>query len=652
MNRRFVIGIALAMGMCGCKTVQDPSINDNIENTNGEAQMLQPVESAGQPDDSQGDAAGDSQGDAAKADASESAGAQADDSEEDSGPKMIEAPVDGWAWEKLTEFCSYPVREATYDDAEYMLNQDGDWGQECSDGKKYCYGMDNMPILKPDSEGWSCRYVAKMPSKYYKPNSYEYYVWRKGAWYYDDIHRVRQLYAKWAYLKTWLCEYEEGCECGKHKCPQNAACIDGSCFCNDKSIASGGKCTLEMVKSRNIDDQDTIKQWKSLKGLKLDEDNQNIYYTSKKTNKEGEDEYYCGKYLLTDHDVQHCVTLSDGKIAVYFEPSELRDRLSSGAYGENDKYLMDLEAEKKYCIELCEEFDCSGEEDGLCVDGHLWRRDIDAEREGNKENTSYACGKETCVKEEICLNDHCVGLGTHKKLPKGYTWRAYMPSCNDMSGCACGSNQCTFGQYCIENQCMNTPFVQKYRGKLVHYGMAFGISSPEYYKNLSAPKDDVWFDILTDSDSIACDNATMPAKIDEYKCVYERIMDDRLESPQEIVTAKGYYCAQDKGCSCGSESCPKHARCLQGKCVYDGIYMTLACHYDSDMIRSVQDVNSVLHYLDERGWCHCGASFVPPNMPGYQCVSGGMHCTLEEGCACGDVTCAKDQACLKPGECR
>ena len=651
MDRKLAIGFAFVVGICGCKTVQEPSVNENAGNgAAAESPDLQPEASQkdvteAHPKDSVPDASG------AKTEPETKPEPEAETEPEEPEPPTIDVPEGGWAWEKLTDACDYVSPEWPYDELDYLLEQDGDGGTECRDGKTYCYGPDNTPIVRPESEGWTCRYVAKMPSKYYKPNSYEYFVWRKGAWYYEDNHRARQLFAKGALLKTWLCE-DDSCECGKTSCPRDAACIEGKCFCNDKSIASSGHCKLDTVKPRNKDDQDTIKQRSSLKGLKMDEDDENIYYTSMKTNDDDEQMRYCGKFLLTDHEVQHCVTLVDGKIAVFFEPANLRERFDNGADDENDKYLMDLEAEKKFCESYCEDMNCS-EEDSLCVNGLLRRRDIEAERNSNIDNPSYQCGKETCVNGEICLDNHCVGLSTHQKLPEGYTWSAFMPSCHKEDGCACGAEKCKFGQYCYERKCTQTPFVQKYKGKLIHYGaMTNGYEDAVHYDHILPPKDDIWFDILTDSDSLACDNATMPANVGDYQCVFERLRDDRGESPQQVVTAKGYYCAQEKGCACGGGSCPMHTRCLQGKCLYDGIYMTLACHYDSNMVKNVQDVNSVLHYLDERGWCHCGASFVPPNLPGYECDGSGMLCMQKEGCACGKVKCNKNQYCLKPGECK
>ncbi len=288
----------------------------------------------------------------------------------------------------------------------------------------------------------------------------------------------------------------------------------------------------------------------------------------------------------------------------------------------------------------------------------FWIEDIRAERDKNRGDKNYSCGKETCVKGEVCLKNHCVSPATRKKLPDDdYTWDSFIPKCMYESGCACGKDHCYYGDSCFDGECKESPFYQKVGKKWVYYQVMHSMIR-EGQAKLENPNNGVWLDILTHSKSKACDNHPIPANSDEYVCIFE-LRD--AENDQEFLSARGFYCNEPNGCTCGKNKCPLYAQCIDGSCAYDAVYLELACNRKGILLQPQRDRVSN-HYVDQNGWCYCGESLVPPNLSGYvcnDCLSGeecqkqeSMKCVSDKGCSCGNVKCNKDEYCITPGTCK
>ena len=132
---------------------------------------------------------------------------------------------------------------------------------------------------------------------------------------------------------------------------------------------------------------------------------------------------------------------------------------------------------------------------------------------------------------------------------------------------------------------------------------------------LENPTIGIWLDILTHPKSKACDNAPMPANSDEYACIFE-LRD--AENDQEFLSARGFYCNEPEGCTCGKNKCPRYAQCSNGSCTYDSIYLDLSCNRKDILLQPQNDrVNN--RFVDEKGWCYCGDALVPPNPSGAVC---------------------------------
>ncbi len=563
-----------------------------------------------------------------------------------------------FAWEMLTDVCPVFDENWRFDEIKDR-NEDFYESAEpktCLDGKEYCYGMDSRPILKPENEaGWQCRLVQKLPRSHTIPNTYydpEPYL---GFPYPDDFHRIIRTPKQWSFMKAWVCT-EDACACGNKTCPLNGICIDGDCYCNDAPYKKG-ECQLywkEYHEPGYVYDDGTVEEWPNTGGTSKFMMGDGDYYGQRFTSckdingrnvEEGNEctdeethRIYCGKTQITNKSIQHCIELPNGQTVIYYDESD---------EGDFSNYLLSR---------------------GMFSNG-----DIQAQRKANADNKAYKCGNETCVREEVCLNNHCVGLGTRTKLPNNdYTWHAFMPECTSESGCICAKQKCTKGQFCIDAVCKDSPYHLKVSKNWVQYGIVGSETgqwkrydpnedknkedekTPEFVtgSGIQPPTSTIWFDILTDSKSQTCDGASIPPNAKDYMCLFESSNNGWDESTQSFVGARGFYCINPNGCACGKNTCPMHAQCSKGACIYDAVYLSEACHR-SDMWLNAQNFRQNNRFVDARGWCYCGNSLVPPNLPGYACDDDiGLSCKRPEGCPWGDVTCAEGDLCILPGKCQ
>ncbi len=568
---------------------------------------------------------------------------------------------------------NFSYRYSVFDDFYIEHEQEALDGEQCSDAQKYCYGHDNRPILRPNApDGWICRYVLKMPG--YQNDMHEYVYFEHVKSYMDEensLHRHKRKYSQWAFLKSWVCNNEAGCQCGGSFCPHNGLCVDEKCYCNDELYTNGQCSIIEPVWKNKA-----FGEWDNNNEIKLKYDyNENgviigevvrdgfyyyvgnvltqysFYYTSRKPkyDKNGEMikndyDFYCNGTKIENPLLQHCMILPDGRIALHFEIF--------------DEWYLDEYLDETVC--------CDGPRDECDKNSYYVdnRADIEAERKYRHGDPLYACGDETCVMGETCVDNHCVGMGTLKPLPSNdYTWTDYLPMCKLEGGCTCASSQCKINQYCTDEGCIDNPYRRKVNGKWIKYG---SIMTDYYNINYSTGDDGedaavrnydvlssaLWFDVLTDREAEACDNFAMPDNVEDYLCVYDGREDGCGEAPQMYVSIAGYRCINPDGCRCGDTIIPMHAGCRDGKADYDALYQTMACHHEMNYYMA-EDGVAVSKLVDDKGWCKCGVSTVPPNTKGFMCEHAtAMICKLHSGCKCGEATCQYDEVCVKPGVCR
>ena len=135
----------------------------------------------------------------------------------------------------------------------------------------------------------------------------------------------------------------------------------------------------------------------------------------------------------------------------------------------------------------------------------------------------------------------------------------------------------------------------------------------------------------------------------------------------------GLRCHHPDGCICDQTTCPNHALCKEGKCIYDDKYLQNTCgaYYlinttkdpiideaDEKRLRQgqlffnhdygmTQDIR-----LSSNGSCICGRSLLKqPDLSKYTCDLVGYRCTDTNGCPCGSLTCKHNSYCIKPDYC-
>ena len=286
------------------------------------------------------------------------------------------------------------------------------------------------------------------------------------------------------------------------------------------------------------------------------------------------------------------------------------------------------------------------------------------------------CEDELCAPGTGCLDGHCVDLATLTTLPEGFVWWGGRPYC-DGETCLCGAEACHRGEWCIVDKCFDSPEVMKIdvdipgvvtvRDKYMRYGKyeytGHDSSFFDGQRDEPLPRDEylpidpiVWMDIRLHRYAAMCTEPDMLENLSDYLCIAVEVDNGCYEAPQDAYSYRGYHCIREEGCACGDTTCPKHGRCYHGACIFDEVYIAMACSADFNQWGHGEGI-----WADANGWCHCGASVVPPYMSGYVCEAPeyhypiieftGMRCGLHAGCACGDATCARDEYCLRPGTC-
>ena len=261
----------------------------------------------------------------------------------------------------------------------------------------------------------------------------------------------------------YVCNSAEGCQCGENVCAQNAACVNGECFCGARHLLAE------------------------------------------------ETGYEC--YLVTDNQYDYVCKQSDG-----CKCGTINAAVNMGCNGKNAvcngspvpgrglacrpkphafdgiQYKYHLACFKDECDcygkvikkdEICEPLSC---DDGFVPgpQGCLCGREVDHEKEykcitakGAKRSmlcagdVPCACGETQCNKNEICLKGECVDRASLKPI-SGYTEAGFrmvqgLPRCDISEGCACGKKKCEQGKYCMNGTCYKDPYSRKIGDKVYYY---------------------------------------------------------------------------------------------------------------------------------------------------------------------------------------
>ena len=490
-------------------------------------------------------------------------------------------------------------------------------GVLCSDGKYYCYANGQTPIPAPqNSVGYECTNLIDFDVDYrgsqfeeLTTNIENEYPYCEGS----DAAKVRiSLMTK--HILKWVCT-DESCECGGQTCPRNSVCEKERC-----------------IPPTQIDwpDDAPICEHMDYRGY--------AWYSDPIPEDDDPNDIYCKDTTIQPRSNRICLAHPRGSLTYHrFCPDQ------PGASSGNSIQNVHIDEENQ-AISIAMNLSPSELRD-------KWF----PMTAGDKTDTCQ-CGAQWCEAETACLNGTCVDIATLQPLPSNaYRGNYGRPLCSEPS-CPCGTTQCRQNEYCIEGACFDTPDVMKVDGRYIRYG-AYIFTGTDYYYDPNTyealPRDHyqtlsevMWLDIVTHRMSALCEDPVLPANIEDYICVLDNIDNACAEGAVDTIAFRGWHCAKDEGCACGDTTCSRHARCYHGQCLYDTVYLAMACNSDYTLWGHEGTK------ADERGWCLCGGSTVPPNMNGYQCLGNvGMSCHLNDGCDCGNARCKYLDYCVSPDNC-
>ena len=546
---------------------------------------------------------------------------------------------------------------------EEVASKDDHWlaspdGIVCSDGRPYCFAKGQEPVLIPEySEDWECQDIEIDNPEDSGERVEEAYPFCGRA---EEKRRIKAIRHK-ERMRAWIC-VSEMCFCGDEPCAEGNRCHDGVCsrcrdgVCDPETEGLTYEAMYIQDGALDEDAEDSqgeegaeSSQEKPANACDNMETSHDTYYPEFKGDPADDRSSYvdyvrtypCGDAWLKSYSNRYCLAHPAGDMVMHSICPALPGQKAVGAIddvhidAENQVISMDMD------------------DDALET---MRRKPL---KFAQPDRDTCACGEEWCASDTACWKKHCVDIATLEGLPsKDYHWNQGRPYCAAAS-CTCGENKCPQGEWCIEGRCFDTPDVMKIEDKYIKYGLYVNTIIEHYYvdeekyealpRDHFAPLDEIaWLDIVVNQSSAQCEESAMLENVEDYICVIDKVDNACAEGATDTYAFRGYHCMKDDGCACGDTKCDKFARCYEGQCLYDEIYTAMACATDYDLWGFGEGKVAV----DERGWCVCGASHTPPNMPGFDCEPyAGMECRRHGGCDCGGETCAYGDYCAKPGKC-
>ena len=470
------------------------------------------------------------------------------------------------------------------------------------------------------------------------------------------VYREQQLYM--SYLK---CQ-KESCVCGSGTCPENAICLDGSCYCGYTMKPMPGE-------DRN--------------SYRCEENENGTEVWTSRTLKCG-NSICLGQEVLCKNDVCTCGGIpvpGEGYVCdVQKKPSEWKwtyrwkCTLDGGCQcdGKTIPYgSMCVTCDEGYTKQAdgcyCGDIKQDNFSDSLCCAGVVIKKwddlsPYECENAGEPEamavckDRACACGEVFCPLDSACIGGACVQPDTRRPLEvkNGYAVGKTLRVCQN-GPCVCQNETCQSGDACILGRCIGNTSPVLPEIMEVHHGLEDYVFMDVFTRGseiLRYPEFSDWFN---DGVNLPLDHDLMLYGV-LGSLTFEQFCSD-LESKYKFG---GAVCISPDGCPCYDGVCAEGGYCDREarKCVYNSTSARFRCddNYikpkvkDGGVVNEIEPPRDKDISVDDYGNCVCNGTVRNAFVKGYVCANMGWLCKESE-CECGNVRCKKDSICLKPGMC-
>lgn len=553
--------------------------------------------------------------------------------------------------------------------------------QNCTGGKRYCHGTKNAPILVPDSSdssGYECRNTSK------------------------DSHEI----------KEWVCTFQ-GCSCGDTICPKYSVCTNGVCTCDGIILTENENydCTKDQRYNTAAvckADHCTCGNSTCIKGAMCHEGSCYCGTLSDINNKLTVDpnvDWICSSDQIVCNSEDGCpvskqLTCPWNTIyhkdknkclcGSYEQPSKdfkctfdkntnTYDWICNNEMGCGSFYSFNYKEGDVFSIPDCWSEDALTDKGCMCGKELFPKNALCLEstkygRVNVCNNTKCQYGQSTCVRGQYMINGECITPDSMdgKAAEEYWVEKAFQRAksavyCDEeMSSCRCGKTECDWGEWCIENECTYGTVVIDRFGKRFNYHF----EPDEFNLDLSTDEDEakrvirrmLYGDWAGCYSGLSNDPALIRRHVKAWNltsgegddistyycsfshdCVFDEVKyGDRYLDAVGNVIPYGLYCLE-------GETDPENCRCGNNICA-SGNNNCICTTIDGKLKCGCETIDS--YDASWPGERVCAQTIVETGqVEHYKCIAGlGFVCT-EETCPCGDIQCAKNAVCVKPGIC-
>ncbi len=486
-------------------------------------------------------------------------------------------------------------------------------------------------------------------------------------------------------VNDWVCNKEEGCQCGSTVCPTNTRCHSGQCICGTTELARGYACDRTvrnddgnaMQDGTQVCENDQCKcGGKACPKNAMCIDNECI--CSGTLNTSNIEDYRCdvenlGGWPETIRRTWMCnkpegcacgsqkcfgsATCNNGQCECFNTASPGPEWICN--FGWTCNKIEGCMAGGKLIrsgnnYRACPYVGYETKKDGCYCGNNKYEGDIASEYYCNEGNKSLVCSKSLCTADNVkcplgalLVDGKCVHKNTKEPLTTqdGYISNGTLRVCINEDGCQCGLETCPQGKACLMGHTLhyfgyNTDelIIQDFHFQLPNYNL-WKLSADEEYDR--DPSKELFS---------MQDNPEIKATIDQnYGMITFSYSPILMSVP---------VCLNPAGCPCGNTTCREGAFCdfKSSACIYGAAYAEQICNYapsNDDEDESTDRLSAAKAGISATadGLCVCRGTIRDPREMGYTCSAYGWSCTDAQGCACGNATCNQGAFCVKPGVC-